>query len=141
KRVALGIGRVALVAAFAAFMAAQGLYVQVSTAIKGVAGAQQDAETKASQWHFATQWSLPKRETLSLIIPGLFGYRMDTPDGGNYWGGVGRDAAWDAYFKSGRQPPAPDPRPHFIRHSGGGIYQGVLVALIALWAAVQALRR
>src|SRR5206468_3276778 len=88
KRLALGMGRVALVAAFAALMAAQGIYVQFTTAIKGVSGAQQDAETKAAQWYFATQWSLPKHETLSLFVPGLFGYRMDTPDGGNYWGGV-----------------------------------------------------
>jgi len=24
-------------------------------------------------------------ETLSFLVPGLFGYRMDTPGGGNYW--------------------------------------------------------
>ena len=40
---------------------------------------------------------------LGLIVPGLFGYKMDTPkdmmpcfarclQGGVYWGGVGRDS-------------------------------------------------
>src|SRR5207245_5043136 len=38
----------------------------------------------------------------SLLIPGLFGYRMDTPGGGNYWGAIGRDPAWDRYFAGGK---------------------------------------
>src|SRR5690242_10326651 len=113
----------------------------LGTNIKGVVGSQQDPETKAAQWHWATQWSLPKLESLSLVVPGLFGYRLDTPDGGNYWGHVGRDAAWDAYLKSGRQGPPPDPSTHFIRHSGGGIYQGVSIVLIAAFAAIQVFRR
>jgi len=141
QRIGRGVGRVALVAAFAAFIAAQGLNVLIATNIKGVAGAQQDAQTKAFQWNFATQWSLPKLETLSLFVPGLFGYRLDTPDGGNYWGAIGRDAAWDEYFKSARQGPPPDGRQRFIRHTGGGIYQGVVVALVGFWAAAQAVRR
>src|SRR5438034_6227718 len=49
---------------------------------------------------------LPPRSTLfpyttlfrSLIIPGFFGCRMDTPNGGNYWGAMGRDASWDSYY-------------------------------------------
>src|SRR5690242_21142175 len=52
----------------------------LGTNIKGVVGSQQDPETKAAQWHWATQWSLPKLESLSLVVPGLFGYRLDTPD-------------------------------------------------------------
>ena len=80
----------------------------LATEIKGVAGTQQDAQTKQERWDWATQWSLPKWETLSLVVPGLFGYRMDTPDGGEYWGAVGRSPAWDRYFQNGRQgsPPA-----------------------------------
>ena len=75
----------------------------VSTSIEGVAGAEQDATTKAKRWDWATQWSFPKSETLSLIVPGLFGYRMLAPGADAYWGGIGRDPAWDKYFRE-RQP-------------------------------------
>jgi hypothetical protein len=83
----------------------------------------QDEATKEARWNEATQWSLPKLETLRVIIPGLFGYRMDTPDGGNYWGRVGET------------PGHPG-----TRHSGSGVYGGVLVAVVAFWAMLQALR-
>ena len=86
-------------------------------------------------------WSLPKAETLSLLVPGLFGYRMDTPEGGNYWGRIGRHGAWDRYFASGKQEPRPDPNRLSIRYSGGGSYAGVIVALIALWSVAQAFRK
>jgi hypothetical protein len=119
------------------------------TAVQGVAGAKQDAETKAAQWDFATQWSCPKIETLGLVVPGLFGYRMDTPKnmpeflqdtykGGNYWGAVGRDPAWDRYFAGGKQGPPPQGS---MRFSGGGSYAGVFVVLVALWAIAQSFRR
>jgi hypothetical protein len=98
KKVVFGIGQVALAAVFAAFIAAHALTVLIGTQIQGVAGTQQDSQTKAARWNFATQWSMPKQETLALIVPGFFGYRMDTPGGGNYWGGVGRDASWQSYF-------------------------------------------
>ena len=138
KNLAVGVGRVALLAVCAACLAAQAISGLVATEIKGVVGTQQDAQTKQERWDWATQWSLPKRETLSLVVPGLFGYRMDTPDGGEYWGAVGRDPAWDRYFENGRQGPPPT---GLQRFSGGGSYVGVLVVLVAVWAAVQALRR
>ena len=133
-----GIGRTAIVAVFAAFIAAQALVALVGTQIKGIVGMQQDAETKAARWHEATLWSLPKVETLGLIVPGLFGYRMDTPGGGNYWGAMGRDPAWDRYFASGNAGPPPA---GFLRHTGGGNYTGILVILVAAWAVVQSLRK
>jgi len=149
QRLGQGVGRLAVVVMFAAFIAASAVSTLVSTQIKGVAGMGQDEESKARRWDEATQWSMPKRETLSLIVPGLFGYRMDTPmnlpeglqdhyRGGNYWGAGGRDPAWDRYFASGKEgaPPA-----GFIRYGGGGVYAGVLVVMIALWTALQALRR
>ena len=68
-------------------------------------------------------WSLPKVETLRVIIPGLFGYRMDAPDGGNYWGSVGQE------------PGNPQ-----SRHSGSGEYAGVLVVLVALWGLFRSTR-
>ncbi|HEU5123887.1 MAG TPA: hypothetical protein VFW05_07475 [Verrucomicrobiae bacterium] len=138
KRVAKGVGRTALIAICAAVVAAHMIAALVETQIKGVSGTQQDERTKLEQWDWATQWSLPKGETLNLIVSGLFGYRMDTPDGGNYWGAIGRDPAWDRYFAGGRQgqPPAGP-----IRFTGGGSYLGVPVALIALWTIFQAFRR
>ena len=138
KNLAVGVGRVALLAVCAALLAAQAISGLVSTEIKGVAGTQQDAQTKQEHWDWATQWSLPKWETLSLVVPGLFGYRKDTPDGGEYWGAMGRAPAWDRYFANGRQGPPPK---GFLRYSGGAPYVGVLVALLAVWAAAQSLRR
>lgn len=137
KKMGLGVLRLVLVAGFAAFLAAQALSALIGANISGVAGTKQDEETKQAQWTFATQWSLPKVETLGEFIPGLFGYRMDTPDGGQYWGLTGSDPAWDRYFESGMQGPPPRAT---IRYSGSGIYGGTLVALVALWALLQSLR-
>jgi hypothetical protein len=80
------------------------------------------AMTEQQRWAFATQWSLPPVETLRVVVPGLFGYKLDTPNGGNYWGGVGRDLAYD------------QTRQGFARHSGAGEYAGILVMLVAVWA-------
>jgi hypothetical protein len=120
-----GVGalRTAVVAVAAAVIAAQALSVLIGTQVRGVAGMAQDQRTRAQRWDEATQWSLPKAETLRVIIPGLFGYRMDTPDGGNYWGRVGESPG----------------RPG-TRHSGAGVYGGVLVSLLALFALCQSLR-
>ncbi|HSY74552.1 MAG TPA: hypothetical protein VK810_03700, partial [Dongiaceae bacterium] len=99
-------------------------------------------------WDWATQWSTPKKETLSFFVPGLFGYRMDTPNnmmafqdeykGGQYWGGIGRTPEIDRYFDSGKTD---SPPPGMMRFSGGVCYAGVLVSLIAFWAIAQSLRR
>jgi hypothetical protein len=78
-----GILRVALVAGFAAFISFHALTSLIGTQLKGIASAQAD---KAEAWDFATQWSLPKAETLQILVPGIFGYRLDSPDGLNYWG-------------------------------------------------------
>jgi len=138
KSLLTGIGRLAVVAGFAVFIAVQSLSVLITTQIKGVVGTQQDKETKEQHWDFATQWSLPKREALGFIVPGLFGYRMDTPDGGAYWGAVGRDPNWDRYFANGKQGPPPGGT---MRFSGGGSYAGVLVLLVATWAVLQSFRK
>src|SRR5207244_1760395 len=78
QRLTKGAIGVIVVAVFAAFMAAQALSTLIGTQVKGIAGTQQDAETREAHWNGATMWSLPKIETLRVIIPGLFGYRMDT---------------------------------------------------------------
>ena len=138
KNMAVGLSRLALVVVCAVFLAAQSISGLVSTSIEGVKGTQQDTETKASRWDWATQWSLPKRELLTLVVPGLFGYRLDTPHGGNYWGMMGRSPAWNQYISHGSQGPPPN---SILRYTGGGNYAGVLVVLVAVWAATEALRR
>jgi len=148
-KLARSVGRVAVIAVFAGFIAAQTVVSLFGTSISGIAGTGQDAESKARQWNFCTQWSQPKIETLGLFVPGLFGYKMDTPNnmgvfqdafrGGQYWGAIGRDPRLDQYFKDGAKGPMP---PHdFIRQTGGGGYVGILVALLAVWAVAQSLRR
>lgn len=211
-----GIGRTAVVAVFAALFAAQPIVV-LKSQVGGAGGAAQDKHSR-EHWDYLTQWSLPKREALSLLIPGLFGFRMDTPmglpesvqanySGGQYWGAAGRDPSLDPYVKAlGGGALAPrnvvvltfpgNPKlsttqeirsdgkisltnvgelkaaglttneleqavlkaygpqlldkqvnvslskpPGFMRYSGGAPYTGVLVLLIGVWAAAQALRR
>ncbi len=138
KNLATGAVRVGLVAVFAALLAAQTIDVLVTTQIQGVSGAGQDGRNKEQRWDWATQWSFPKKETLGIVVPGFFGYRMDTPEGGNYWGGVGRDPSWDRYFASGARGAPPQGA---MRFSGGGPYAGVAVVLISLWAIFQAFRK
>lgn len=137
-RLTRGAGRTLLIAVVAAVVAAQIIATLVGSQIKGIAGTGEDTQSKTERWDWATQWSLPKRETLQLIMPGLFGYRMDTADGGNYWGAIGRDPNWDRWFANGKQGPPPQGTMRFV---GSGVYAGVPVVLIALWAALQSMRR
>jgi hypothetical protein len=148
-KISRSIGRVAVIAIFAAFLATQTITALVGTFVQGVSGTAQDTETKAQHWDWATQWSLPKKETLGLVVPGLFGYKMDTPQGmmpafinafqgGVYWGGIGRDPANDRFFDSGGQGTPPS---SWMRQTGGGNYCGILIALVATWAIAQSFRR
>ncbi len=61
------VGRVAVIAIFAGFIAIQTIVSLVGTSISGIAGTAQDAESKARQWGFCTQWSEPKTETLGHL--------------------------------------------------------------------------
>ena len=88
-----------------------------------------------------------KREMLDVIVPGFFGFRMDTPmyrlnpcrnhTRGAYWGFSGRDASWDAYLETDKKGPIPG---GMMRYGMGAGYAGMLVLVIAAWAAVQSLR-
>ncbi|MBE0544961.1 MAG: hypothetical protein IH623_26790 [Verrucomicrobia bacterium] len=138
KRLLQGGGRVAIIAVFAAFISAAAVSSLIGTQIKGVVGTEQDQQTKQERWDWATQWSYPKAETLNIVVPGLFGYRMDTPDGGAYWGFVGRDPSWDRYFADGKQGQPPRGP---IRYGGGSSYAGIMVLLVAAWAVAQSFRR
>lgn len=135
--------RLGVVVLSAAFIAAQVLVTLTGIAAKTSRGAKAETaapapmsveEKKAEaekQWVFATMWSLPPKEMLRVIIPGIYGYRMDTPNGGQYWGDVGGNfTVPDSQKRQGEW-----------RSSGAGEYAGVPVVLIGLWAVVHALRR
>ncbi len=149
EKIGAGIQRVSVIAVFAGFLATQTVIGLIGSEITGIAGTNQDTETRQQHWDWATQWSMPKKETLGLFVPGLFGYRMDTPKdilpalqdayaGGNYWGGVGREPAIDRYFDSGKRDAPPS---GFMRFSGGGSYAGILVMLLVVWTVAQSFRR
>ena len=115
--------RLLLVPAVAGLIAAHSLSSLVGTQIKGVAGMDRNSAEKDRQWEFATFGSLPPAETLRIIVPGLFGYRMDSPKGGAYWGGVGSDGKPEHRF------------------SGSGEYVGILVFVFGLFAVANSLRK
>ena len=138
QNIANGAGRLAVVIVFAAFLAAYAISALLQTQVEGVSGMQQDTETREARWNWATQWSLPRNEALSLVVPGLFGYRLDTPYGGAYWGAIGRDIEWTRFLEghsSGHMPHG------ILRQTGGGIYAGITVALVAAWAILQSFRK
>ncbi|MBI1839842.1 MAG: hypothetical protein HYR88_03195 [Verrucomicrobia bacterium] len=117
------VARVAVVAAFAGFMAFHIIDALVFRAkVMDAVTSQKQNMSPEQQWGWATQWSLPKAETFRLIIPGLHGYRMDTPQGGRYWGTAGRDPQWETTQQG------------FARFSGAGEYAGVTVVLVAAFA-------
>jgi hypothetical protein len=140
--------RLGILALAAGFLATHALSTLIGTQIKGVVGTEQSPKAKLERWDFATQWSFPPREFARIVVPGLFGYRMDTPknmaffkeafEGGNYRGEVGRDPAWDRFFASDKQGPQPQGS---LRFSGGGEYAGIIVVAMALWAFLQSLRK
>jgi hypothetical protein len=78
------------------------IFTLVVTQIKGTGveeaghAAEPTPEQKEARWEFITQWSIPKVESLRVIIPGLFGYRMQefttsTNKAGSYWGKIAED--------------------------------------------------
>ncbi len=138
KAMAIGFGRLTLVIVCAIFLSAQAIFQLVVTDIQGVMVPRQAARGVTGRWDWATQWSLPKREALGLVVPGLFGYRMDTSGGGRYWGMMGRDAAWDKYAPDEQQEP---PKSALKRFTGSGFYCGVVVVVLAFWSCLQSLRR
>ncbi len=139
KNIVLGVLRTAVAAVCAAALAAEPVSELLATDVEGVvASTEHGGQTKEGHWDWATQWSLPKSEALGLVVPGLFGYRLDATGGEAYWGATGQDAAWQRYLGGDRHGPPPS---GFLRFVGGGNYAGVLVVFLALWAAAQCFRR
>ncbi len=91
---AVGIG--ALVVICAVLISASTLYTLVGTQLTGTGGAGQSEVDKEALYDFASQWQIPKIESLRVLIPGLFGYRMmdhttSTNKASSYWGSIAED--------------------------------------------------
>jgi hypothetical protein len=144
KGLARGVMQVGVVAAFAAFIASAALSSLIGTQIEGMAGMSKEERTTEEQWQWATQLgSLPKLETLGVLVPGVFGYAMASfnesqPLEAAYWGKSGRHPVWDSYFASGKQGPPPNAG---IRFGGAGPYAGILVLMASFWAVAESLRK
>jgi hypothetical protein len=131
-RVANGVMKVGLMAVMAAFLAFQTISVFFHKDVSGGPTTGGAGMSKERHWAWATQWSLPKLESFRVIVPGLFGYRLDTENGGSYWGGVGQEPGWE---EGHNDPEWVKAHPNaFPRHSGAGEYAGIAVVLIAIWA-------
>ena len=138
QRVIRGVWRTAVVSIFAGFIAAYSVSVLITANVTGIAGTKQDEATKQHQWDFGTQWSLPKKETLALFVPNLFGCNVIAPPPETYWGNIGTDPSWYRYLDS--QGPLPPPGA-FIRHTGRGVYIGAMIVFLACYAGAQSLRK
>jgi hypothetical protein len=148
KKIFRGFGTVALIATMAVFLAFLMIKTLVGTQITGREDTEKTVESKDRRWAGATMWSLPKKEILRVIIPGVFGYRMDTPNGGEYWGGVGSDPQIPELQKQlkSADPQVQQQALNYLqrtqwRSSGAGEYAGVLVVLVAAWAIARSLSR
>jgi hypothetical protein len=85
-----------LVVVFSILISLSTIYTLVVTQISGTGGGGESASDKEARWEFITQWSIPKLESLRVIVPGLFGYRMQefttsTNKAGSYWGTIAED--------------------------------------------------
>ena len=99
-----GMAGIAVVALAAGLASSQTISTLVGTQLQGSSNGQTEntQAAKEQQWNFLTQWSLPKMEAFRIVVPGLYGYRLDTPssydseklislEGGRYWGSMGQD--------------------------------------------------
>ncbi|HEX4645949.1 MAG TPA: hypothetical protein VH598_10100, partial [Verrucomicrobiae bacterium] len=148
---------VAICAGFIAYQTINGL---VGTQIKGVVGTAQDEKIKNEHWFQATMWSVPPAETLQIIIPGIYGYRMngwmmyndDEPFFPSaYWGSMGDDpsvhevrkalSSSNVQTRAQAEATAKSVNPGPWHFSGGGFYAGVLVVLVAIWGVTQSFRK
>jgi hypothetical protein len=96
----------------------------------GLGSVADDQKSAEDKWNWATQWSLPVNETLTLVAPGFYGLGLEPAS--PYWGRIGQDARW------------PTQRAGFPRFSmstqGVGIVTvalALLAVLAAAWAPAQ----
>jgi hypothetical protein len=124
-----GFSRMLVVVVCAVAIAMHTMISLFNAAIKPLEGATAEKRTAQEKWEFATGWSLPPVETLRVLIPGLYGYLLTTPDGGQYRGEVGRTAGWEQHYQG------------IPRHSGAGEYAGLFVVLMAGFGVAQSFRK
>jgi len=96
RRIAGAFATEVLVVFFAAFFAVHTMATLVMTQVEGISGTKQDAQTRESRWIPDTRWSMPKIETVQIVVPGVLGYRtsqhIDTTNHSSaYWGKIGED--------------------------------------------------
>ena len=86
------------------------------------------ADTKKSEWEFATNWSLPPEEMLEFVAPCVFG--IQTGDSrGPYWGRLGRSLGWE------------ESRRGLMNLRQHTVYLGVIQLVFGAFAVVWALGR
>jgi hypothetical protein len=124
-----GFSRMIVVVVCAVAIAMHSMISLFNAAIKPLEDGSGPVRSAQEKWEFSTDWSLPPIETLRVLIPGLYGYRMDTPDGGQYRGEVGRSAGWNQNLQG------------LARHSGAGEYAGLFVVLMAGFGVAQSFRK
>ncbi len=76
----------------------------------------------SAQWEFATNWSLPLRDTPEFILPLFFGTESSDRTA-PFWGELGRSLDWKPEHPSGFR--------NFRQHS---VYMGLLQVLLAVYA-------
>jgi hypothetical protein len=96
KAVPKTIGSGILVVLFALLISASTIYTLIGSTFTENASTGKTETEKKEHWIFLTTYSFPKMETLRLIIPGLFGYRLqefmtDTNKSSAYWGTIAED--------------------------------------------------
>jgi hypothetical protein len=96
RRVSVAVVTETLMVFFAGFIAIHTISTLVMTQVEGIAGTKQDDKTRESRWVPDTRWSLPKLESLQIMVPGVLGYRtsqhIDTTNHASaYWGNIGQD--------------------------------------------------
>lgn len=80
-------------------VAYQVIAVMFATNISGVS--QGASESPAERYEWATQWSLPPAETVSLFVNDFHGASSRTPEN-PYWGEMGSTAGWEKHHQGFR---------------------------------------
>lgn len=122
--------RLAILPATAILLAWQTVGLMVRTQVAGVSQGAGDSDA-AARYEWATQWSLPKAESWSIVSGTYFGAGMSS-EKAPYWGRVGRSQGWT---------PGSDGFRNFTLTGWGLGAVGSLLLLACAAARLAALRR
>jgi len=120
------VGLLALSGVISGLIAANVVLSQYRTQVQGVVEVSKEKKREAFGW--ATQWSYPPEETLELIAPGFFGFRVHDPTA-PYWG------------RTGRSPEHDERKQGFARFKLDTSYLGIVPMFLAVAITVHAWRR